>query len=240
MAPIKNFNAGQIVPQKQQVDLNSKEKQKVSQQQAQRAGQNDAARLAQQAGFSRSLGASKKKRFDVGDSSQAPIPLPEEDGESENWSQEKLDSAQGALSLASAQFGEIAKAPAEGSSLGSSVVASSFMPTEDDISDLEDLAKRPAPQAMALEEVTTSVGKHFGIMLPEETSIAEKILAAGLVVAGEKDAVITKEKGLDDQSLADGIQKVSKRSNQAVGQAQMMNKGINKELNLQRTFVMKR
>jgi hypothetical protein len=48
------------------------------------------------------------------------------------------------------------------------------------------------------------------------------------------------EGSLNEKKLAKGLQKVTERGNQAVGEAQRMNKGIDRELNVQRTFVFKR
>jgi hypothetical protein len=138
-------------------------------------------------------------------------------------------------------MGEIANAPGATPSLGAAVVGSSFMPTEDDLEELEDIAQRKPPKPMPmLEEVSNSVSTLFGIPLDDDIPVGHKLLAAGLVVAGEPDSVKIGEGRLLERELAGGIQKVTKRGNQAVGDAQRMSKGINQQLNLQRTFVFKR
>lgn len=228
-----------IVPQGGQpvakTDLNSLEAQKSKDANAKRIASQDAARVAQGAGFQR-LGK-KKGGFDIGDTSRSPIPIPDEQ-EEDVWTQERLDKAQENLTMASAQFGEAAKAPGE--SLGAAVVGSSFLPTEGDVEAMQRLAEREPPAPMAFEDVTTDVKRLFNIELKDEVPLGHKVLATGLVVAGEAGSVKVNDGGLDEQNLADGLQKVTERGNQAVGEAQKMGKGINRELNVQRTFVFKR
>ena len=230
------INPGQFLPQSKP-DVHGAEKAKVKTEQGKALSSADAARLASQAGFQRLRKKGAHKGLDIGDSSAAPIPLPGDDVDAESWSQERLDSAQGSMALANAQFGEIADADGAEASIGATLVGSSFMPIEDDITEMEDLAARPPPKPLPmLDEMSNSVSQLFGIELPAETPVGHRVLAAGLLVAGEKDAVQVKEKALDERDLAGGIKKVSERSNQAVGEAQKMSKGINRELNLQRTM----
>ena len=224
-------------PQKSEA-LNQKEAQRAKQQKAEKMSSSDAARLASQAGFQR-LGPSKRRSFDLGDAQSQQYALPEDDVDTEVWSQEQLESAQGSLGLASAQFGEIAGAP--GVSIGAAIVGSSYMPNEEDLEEMEDLARRKPPKPMPmLEEVSNSVSALFGIQLGDDVPVGHKVLAAGLVVAGEKGSVAVKDNALEEGKLAEGLEKVTKRGNQAVGEAQKMNKGINQKLNLQRTFVHRR
>ena len=91
-----------------------------------------------------------------------------------------------------------------------------------------------------LDDVSSNVGRLFGIELPDECPVGHKVLAAGLVVAGEPESVQVDKGKLKEKELAGGIEKVTKRGNQAVEEAQKMSKGINKELSVQRTFVFKR
>lgn len=227
-----------VVPQGQPLvksDLNTAEAQKAKDAQNKRIASQDAARVAQGAGFQR-LGK-KKGGFDIGDTSHSPIPIPDEQ-EEEVWSQERLDNAQQNLTMASAQFGDVARAPGE--SLGATVVGSSFLPTEGDVAAMQKLAEREPPAPMAFDDVTTDVKRLFNIELSDEVPLGHKVLATGLVVAGEAGSVKVNDGGLDEQNLADGLQKVTERGNHAVGEAQKMNKGISRELNLQRTFVFKR
>ena len=226
-------------PSVTKTDLSSIEAQKARDASNKRIASQDAARIAQQAGFQR-LGPSKKKRgFDVGDSSHAPIPIPDEQDE-DVWTQERLDKAQENLSLASAQFAEAARSPEAGGSLAEGLVGSSFLPTEGGVSGLQSLAGREPPAPMALEDVTTDVKRLFNIELKDEVPLGHKVLATGLVVAGEAGCVQVDQGGLNEQNLANGLQKVTERGNQAVGDAQKMSKGIGRELNVQRTFVFKR
>lgn len=223
-------------PEKPQ--LTDVEAQNVKEQQTKRLTAQDAARVASQAGFQRKLGA--KKGLDIGDGSRAPIPIPDDELDPDAWSQEKLEDAQGSLSLAGAQFGEVAKGGTEAGSLGENVVGSSFMPTDDGLAGLQKLAERDPPPPMEMEDVTTDMARLFNIELPDTVPLGHKVLATGLVVAGEAGAVKVLGEGIDEQSLAAGLQKITEKGNQAVGEAQRMSKGINLEVKRQQTFVPKR
>lgn len=235
---VKANGIGGVKPQQAQ-SLQQKEAVQVKQQAKADVSKQDAARLAQQAGFTRA--AQKKKGGpNIGDSSRAPIPLPDDDVDPSAWSSEQLEGAQQNLGLASAQFGEVAEAEDTEPSIGAAAIGSSFLPTEDSITEMEDLAKRPAPQPIPMDEVTTNVERLFNIKLDADVPLGHKILAAGLVVAGEPGSVDVGDGRLDEKKLAGGLRKVTERSNQSVGEAQKMNKGINRELNVQRTFMFKR
>lgn len=220
-------------------DVNQVDAEKLKQQQAKKLSATDAARVASQAGFQR-LGKTNKRGLDIGDSSRAPIPLPDDDVDGEAWAQERLDRAQENLSLASAQFAESAQASEAGSSMAETVVGSSFLPTDDDVANLQLLADKEPPPPIELEDVTTDVQRLFNIPLSEDIPVGHRVLATGLVVAGEAGSVKVEKGGLNEKDLASGLQKVTERGNQAVGEAQKMSKGINRELSVQRTFVFKR
>ncbi len=220
--------------------LQEQEAQKAQQAQQQKISQTDQARIAQQAGFVRAQKQQKKKGLDIGDSSRAPIPLPDDDVDPDSWTAEHLDGARENLTLASAQFDEISKSENPDEDMAGTVVGSSFLPTEEDVGRLDTLAKRPAPEPIPLDEVTTNVERLFRIKLDKDVPTGHKLLAAGLVAAGESGSVDVAQGRLNEQKLAAGIQKVTEKSNQAVGEAQRMSKGIGRELNVQRTFVHKR
>lgn len=230
-----------IIPAKADLkpDLAQIEAQKTKDANAKRVASQDAARVAQQAGFQR-LGPNKKRNFDVGDSSRSPIPIPDDAEDTDVWTQERLDRAQENLTMASAQFAEAARSPEAGGSLAEAVVGSSFLPIDEDVAKLQALSERAPPEPQALEDVTTDVKRLFNIELKDEVPLGHKVLATGLVVAGEAGSVQVEEGGLNERTLANGLQKVTERGNHAVGEAQKMSKGINRELNVQRTFVFKR
>ncbi|MEZ4270076.1 MAG: hypothetical protein R3C68_01125 [Myxococcota bacterium] len=231
---------GPSVKAQQGTTLQQKEAEQVKSQNQQRVSSQDAARLASQAGFQR-LRKKSGKGFDVGDSSHSPIPIPDDELDSGVWSQDRLDDARGNMTLASAQFGEIAKGTEGTTPLGEVVVGSSFMPIEDDIADMQAIADRESQEAMpALQEVSHDVDKLFGIRLHENIPVGHRVLAAGLVVAGEPESVKVKDDGLEEKELASGLEKVTKRGNQSVSEAQKMSKGINREINFQRTRMFKR
>ena len=99
MAGPGNIGSGKVGPvqvpaTEQQTQVQKKDSKKISAQ--------DAARVAQQAGFHKSK--KRKVGFDVGDSSQAPIPLPGDELDPDAWSQQSLDNAQEMLSSAGPQL----------------------------------------------------------------------------------------------------------------------------------------
>ena len=242
MVKTTGVQPGQVRPQGDGAkSLNAKEQQSAKQKQAGRISSSDAARLASQAGFQR-LGPKKQTKFNVGDGSSQQFALPEDDVDPDSWSQEGLESAQGELTLAGAQFGELAKSMEAETTLGAAVIGSSFLPTDEDLDEMDVLARRPPPPTPMLDEVSNSVSKLFGIELDDEVPIGHKLLAAGLVVAGETAAVQvdTEKRTLREQELAGGLEKVTRRGHQAVSEAQNMNKGVSEKLNLQRTFMYRR
>ena len=117
----KANKVGGMLPQPAAEQLQQKEAQQAKQQAQQgKVAQTDQARLAQQAGFSRAARKKNQKKLDIGDSSRAPIPLPDDDLDDESWTAERLDNAQQTLGMASAQFEEVAKA--DGAEMGETVV----------------------------------------------------------------------------------------------------------------------
>lgn len=220
-----------------QQSLNQTEAQKSAETKSRKLTAADQARLVSQAGFQK-MGAHKKRRgFDVGDGSQAPIPLPSDDIDPDEWSAETLEEAQTNMAMASAQFAEVAKS---GADLAESAVGSSFLPTESDVARMQLLADREPPPPLEMEDVNTDVSRFFNIDFGDSVPTGQRVLATGLVVAGEAASVKVDEDGVDEKELSAGLQKVAEKGNQAVGQAQRMNKGVNREVNFNRTFVFKR
>ncbi len=219
--------------------LQEKEQEKVLQQQVRgRVSAQDAARIAQQAGFHKTQ--QKKRGLDIGDSSRAPIPIPDESDTEVDFSPQTLAQAQHNLTLATTQLGEAQAGAEAGAPIAETMVGSSFLPTEDGVARMQALADKAAPEPIPLDEVTTSVRHLFNIDMGDEVPMGHKMLVTGLVVAGEAGSVEVNKGGVNEQKLAQGLQKVAERSNQAVGEAEKMTKGVSRELNLQRTFVSKR
>ena len=229
----------QQIQQQEKPSLQDAEKAKVQQQQTQKAATQDAARAAQQAGFQR-LGPKAGRSFDVGDSSRSPIPLPDEQRGEEGWNQERLDSAQQNLTMAGAQFGEMAKAAEGGKDMGLSLLQTNFSPTEGSNEKLQLLLDKPPPEPIELEDVDQNLKSFFNLDLGDDVPLGQRMLATGLVVAGQADDLEITKGTINERKMAGGLQKVAERSNQAVGEAQKMNKGVSRELSLQRTFVFKR
>ena len=229
---IRSGKAGpvQVPTTEQQTQVQKKDTKKISAQ--------DAARLAQQAGFQKS----KKRRggFDVGDSSQAPIPLPSDELNPDAWSQQGLDNAQETLSAAGPQLESAIADLKDGLGLGEAFVEGSFMPTEKDLARLQALKDRePEPQP-DMKSVGESLKNLFGAEFNEEMSVAERAIAVALMVAGQSEQVQIDDGTINKEELLAGLRKVTEKGNQSVAQAQKMNKGIDEQLNLQRTFVFKR
>lgn len=221
-----------VVPQ--QTNLNDVEAQKLRQQN--KLSPADQARLAAQAGFQR-LGAHKKRRGKSVDDAGESYLAPDEQVDPDDWNQETLERAQTNLSLATAQFEEIAQ---EGGDIGEAVVGGSFLPTEGDVDRMQLLADREPPPPVELEDVNTDVKRFFDIEFGDGTPTGHKLLAAGLLVAGEGESVEVVEGATNEAKLAAGVKKVAEKGNQAVTQAQMMNKGINQQVNYNRTLIVKR
>lgn len=220
--------------------LQEKEAAKVAQQNTQRIASQDAARLAQQAGFQRGARVNKKG-FDVGDSTHAPIPLPNDDLNKEVWSTEGLEAAREHLGLASAQFSDLSQST-EPAGLAEVVASSSFLPIEEDVGKLQELADKKGdnPAESALKEVTSDVNRLFHINLPPEVPVGHKVLATGLVVAGESEMVDVVKGGINEKKLAAGLHKVAEKGSQAVDQAKSMSVGVEKQVQTYRTHIPKR
>jgi hypothetical protein len=201
----------------------------------------DAERLISQAGYQRNSGRKRDKNIDVGDSSQAPIPLPVDDVDESQWEGRSLDDAQEDLTLQGATFAQVAEELGDiedPATLWKKLLAHTFKPTEEDVAKLQAL-ESAAPEPLDLETVHASVGSHFGVKL-EGAGQGPTLVAAALLVAGVHDAVQTTPVGLAPQALARGIQKVVQSGHKAVDSAKSMNQGINKNLSMHRTFVFKR
>ena len=226
--------------------LNQTEQAQVKQDKKDKLRSQDASRLAQQAGFQK-VDKGKKKKLALGDSSQAPIPLPDDDLDPDAWSQQGLESAEQALSSADAKieqaFSEVQEG-AEGRGLGLNLLESSFVPVEEDLGRLKAISEREAEMGEEnyerLKVVGKSVGALFGIQFGDNTPVAHQVMAAGLVVAGEPETVVQDGDNLDEKKLANGVQKVTSNGNKAVRKAKSMNQGIGKELSVHRTMVFKR
>lgn len=200
----------------------------------------DAERIAAQSGFSRT--SRRNKVFDIGDATQAPIPLPADDVDPNGWSQRLMDEAREHLTLEGGVFAGVAEEiEAEEASLFEALVGCIFKPVERDMSRLQSLQEAP-PASVPPEQlraVLENVNQLFALGLPGAQP-GEVMLAAGLVVGGEVEQVRAVDGQLDVKALATGAQHLLQSGGTALVQAQEMNEGINKELNMQRTFVFKR
>lgn len=219
--------------------LQEHEAAKTQQQQVQKASAQDAARIAQQAGFQRTGQKKRAGDIDIGDSSRVPIPLPEEESQGEGWDFDVLDKARENFTMAASHCSDIAK-DENAEPMAETLLSSSFMPTDEGTAKLQLILDREPPPAVPMEEASGHLKSFFDIQLPPEVATGHRLLALGLTVAGEVEAIEVTQGSINERRLAGGVQKVAERSNQAIGEAQKMSKGVSRELNLQRTFVFKR
>ncbi|MBN1960471.1 MAG: hypothetical protein JW841_05955 [Deltaproteobacteria bacterium] len=217
--------------------LSEKEEAKLKQQRnLNKISTEDAVRLVQQAGFVRTR-RRKTKGFNIGDDSHAPIPIPDE-GDDVEWSSEGLDEAQKHLALASAQLRETIRSPEE-NSFAETILGKSYLPTEENLKKLEYLEQRNG-DPINLDEPSKNIKNLFEIELPEDLPVGHQLMINGLVVAGESVWVQVDKGKINERHMVRGVQKIAEKSNQSVGEAQKMSKGVNRELNLQRTVIFKR
>jgi hypothetical protein len=230
---------GPQVTQKSGETVQEKEAQKQLQNQVKKKAHQDAARVAQRAGFQR-LGARKRGVLDIGDSSQAPIPLPgDELMDTEDWNWDSLDKAQEQLVMSASRLDEVVTGSAQ-DDLAAVAAKASFMPTEEGVEKLQGLVDKPEAQVSSLDGVSQSAKNLFNIQLDDDVPLGHRVLAMGLIVAGEAENLDVVKGKIKEHTIAGGVQKVAQRSNQSIGEAQKMSKGINRELNVQRTVIFKR
>lgn len=212
----------------------------------------DAERLVSQAGYQRSGPKKKSRNFDVGDSTQSPIPLPVEDSEDAEWSQSSLQEAQSGLAQQTRAFLQAAQDLPEGADLESlwhKVLNQSFSQTDEDVLKMQAAmaAAQAEPQGASLNfaQMSASASTMFDKQLGN-TEPGHALVAAALMVAGASDAVsvVAGQSGhkdtLDPKKLAGGVQNLVKGGQSAVEDARKMNQGIDKNLSVHRTFVFKR
>jgi hypothetical protein len=202
----------------------------------------DAERLVSQAGYERRQ--KKKGKFHVGDSSQAPIPLPVEDVDESEWEQGALDKSQEDLTLESAAMASTGEEMDPGEMSLSSIaklLQHTFQPTEESVKRLQNLADGKTAEPLDMAAVA---GHAQSLFQKELTGVPQGplLLAASLLVAGLGEAVqnTPEGKGLEGQNLMRGMQAVVDKGNEAVADARSMNEGISQKLAIQRTFVFKR
>lgn len=216
----------------------------------------DAERLMSQAGFARS----KKKRpgdLDMGDSSQAPIPLPDDDVDAQVWSAEALTQVQAQLGVQSSLLRTVRQ---EGGTEGGlrglwqAMVGAAFGEGSHDAGSLAEetarlqaLMDNPPPDAQVLLQMAQGAQAHFGIELTALEPGAQ-MMAASLLVAGQKEQVAVvadpaqagAPKQLDRNKLTAGVESVLDGGRAAVDDGRRMNEGVVKHLAMHRTFVAKR
>lgn len=225
---------------------------------------NDAARVASQAGFERGgMQPLKQKAFNAGDYSQQSIQLdPSDLGSGEAWSLENLGKANSSILLHTSAFSALAAAcrqrlqrrknPAaqqEGNeeaplvtdeSFGGAIIGSQFLPTEEGVADLQNLAaqiSQPEVKTPSLAGMSSDLKLATGVQLPENTAVALKAMSASLVVAGYAEAVQNSDGQLNEEALALGVKQAFEGVKNAMGEGLQMLRGIELNLKMPRTFV---
>jgi hypothetical protein len=214
----------------------------------------DAERLVSQAGFARA----KKKRpgeMDMGDSSQAPIPLPEDDVDASVWSAEALAQVQAQLGaqgglLRAVRQDSAQKAKSRGAKgFWEAMVEAAYGDGGEEPQRLGALVDNPAPDAGSLAQMAAGAQAHFGLDLaglePGSQLLAASLLVAGqsaqvAVVPGAQEAGEAGPKQLDGDKLLGGVEAVLDGGRAAVDDGRRMNEGVSKNLAMHRTFVAKR
>jgi hypothetical protein len=209
----------------------------------------DAERLVSQAGFARS----KKKKpgdLDLGDSSSAPIPLPQDDVDAGMWSGEALAQVQGQMGL---QGAALARAKTSGGnikdmlSMFQEIIGQSYNPTDEDAARLNAVTENPTPDAAGMQVMAQAAQAHFGLDIAG-LSPGSQLMAASLLVAGQSSQVSVlpgpdgepQKRSLDGERLLAGVQNVVDDGRKAVDDGRRMNDGVVKNLAMHRTFVAKR
>src|SRR6185437_1644317 len=115
----------------------------------------DAERLVSQAGFERRQ--KKKGKFHVGDSSQAPIPLPVEDVDESEWEQGALDKSQEDLTLEGSAMSATAEEIEPGEELSlkdiAKLLAQTLEPNEASVERLQKLSESAVPEPLDMDAV---------------------------------------------------------------------------------------
>ena len=203
----------------------------------------DAERLVSQAGFQRAKKKGAKGNFDIGDSSNVPIPLPVEEVDEEGWSQQSLDDAQEKMTLQGGLLAGVLKEMEAGGDeieFFARVLGHTFAPDEEGVAQLQALAdSKSDAEGLDLTTVQANVGTVLGQEL-SNVSPGQLLLGTSLVVAGRSDAVLPAPDGLQANALAGGAKTLAQDGSSAVADARAMGQGINKELAIRRTFVFKR
>ena len=208
----------------------------------------DAERLVSQAGYAKT----KKKRpgeLDLGDTSGAPIPLPEDDVDTAMWSPETIALAQTQLGAQEGVFARLMgqeELPDDVQGLFAKLLHEAVTDDAAGEARLQQMEAQPEPDAEALKAMAQDAQRRFGLEL-EGLAPGTQMMAASLLVAGRTEQVAVlpaSEDGaphaLDGKKLVAGVQQVLDGGRRAVDDGRKMNEGVAKNLSMHRTFVAKR
>jgi hypothetical protein len=209
----------------------------------------DAERLVSQAGYQRTSGRKRDKNFDVGDSTQAPIPLPADDVDPQAWSSSALSEAQERLTKQGHAFLQADQQLEEGadlSALWQRVVEQNYAGSPEALERQAQaggsVGDEPQADGLMLAQMQQSAQALFGKDLGQ-TEPGAALVAASLLVAGSAEAVdvLAGPSGsaatLEPKRLAAGVQKVINKGHSAVEDARTMSAGIGAHLLVHRTHI---
>lgn len=215
----------------------------------------DAERMVSQAGFARSGAKKKGTGLELGDASRGPIPLPEDDVDTSEWSSEGLAEAQAQLLGHTVQLRR-SRGRAKGGLSGAFAAIIGGDPASDDAGEdgdatavterhahLQALAAQTPPPPPAMAALAKSIQAQFGIDFTGSPPGAA-LVAASLLVAGHPNdvqvAAAPGGKELVADALMQGLQRVVEEGHTAAEDARRRSEGVTKNLAMHRTFVPKR
>src|SRR5690606_9593884 len=109
--------------------------------------------------------------------------------------------AQEELSVAGSQFSEVSRAHTD-VSLAATTLRNTFLPTEEDVAKMQALANAPAPEPVALADASSSAAALFGLEMDENMPLGQRLIAMGLLVAGQSKSVKIAEGKVSERFLA--------------------------------------
>jgi len=221
--------AGGVIPLQQQ------ETEKVKQDQTEKAKQRDLHRVAQGAGFQK---AGHKRA--PGDISQTPIPLPEEELVERDLDHQAMGNAEENFSLADGNIEQAEKTMQQsGISFGAALLKSTLSPTEACNAKLSAISEHQE-EPPELKDIQDKIAAYFSVPIPNDAPVGLKLLAVGLVVSGQKNAVEASGENLEGPSLREGLRQTIANGGGAFRDAQVRGKGIQVQRGFLQTSVPKR
>ncbi len=204
----------------------------ASKQRLEKAGQENAARAAQGAGFG--LGA-RKGKLNLGSTSGGTTPLPEDDIAHIEQDVQQLAHAQANMTLANGKLEQAGEGVQKGGSLAESVIKENYLITEQSMGELQALADREPDPGPDMGATHSTLQKYFGISIADLPR-GMQMLATGIAVAGLGQDL----KKTDEASITESMQFVVTRGGRAVTEAQLSASGVARQMSQFATYVPRR